>query len=346
MMPTRTRTIVIISAMVLTTLLAPFGSKPNVYAQPGAVYIALGDSIAAGVGSSLPRVRGYAAVVAERYRQFFGSSAFYENLAVPGETASSFITDGQLDRYRSIVADMTSAGVEVRAVSVTLGGNEMLALEDRSQAERQSALDAFTGSFRDALTSVRNELGPETTVVVTTYYDLSDGDPAVSGSDAWWIVRFNDVIRQTAADLGVIVADVTSAFSGRIAELTLAPVDVHPSNAGHQAIADTVWAALAVDTTPPTVTTPDEIIATRSTPTLRFSVTDDGGAVQVMVRSDDAEISDPTEETPGEFVSLVRLGDGEQSPVAATITAVDDAGNRTEQIVTITAAFAESSREP
>lgn len=322
--------------MLLSSLLVPLGLLGTAQAQSAEVYVALGDSIAAGVGSSLPRTRGYAADVASRYEQRFGQAALHRNLAVPGETASSFLTDGQVERFRTVVADATGAGTSIRSVSVSLGGNEMLALDGTSQAERQAGLDTFGQSYREALTAVRDEVGPETPIVVTTYYDLTDGDEQIQGTDAWWIEQFNRVIRASAADLGAAIAEVGPAFEGRIRELTLYPVDVHPSNAGHRVIADTVWAALNLDTTAPTIDAPDEITATRTTPTLRFSVSDDGQVASASVEVDGAEASAPVEITKGKFVVLVRLGDRDSTPVTVTITVVDDAGNLSEHTVEVT----------
>ncbi|MEX2315184.1 MAG: SGNH/GDSL hydrolase family protein, partial [Thermomicrobiales bacterium] len=94
-------------------------------ATPG-VYIALGDSIAAGIGSSLPRTRGNAAIIAQWMERLSGESVPLENLATPGETATSFIDGGQIERLRDIVARSRAASVPIAAVTVALGGNEML----------------------------------------------------------------------------------------------------------------------------------------------------------------------------------------------------------------------------
>src|SRR5687768_10751202 len=83
-------------------------SRPSLAQSPG-IYIALGDSIAAGIGSSLPRERGNAAIVADWLAKLTGETVPFENLAVPGETAASFIESGQFQRFQDTVARSEAA---------------------------------------------------------------------------------------------------------------------------------------------------------------------------------------------------------------------------------------------
>src|SRR5690242_20571523 len=62
---------------------------------PGDVYLALGDSVAAGIGASRPAERGYAALVWTDLQRLVGRRVAMQDLAVPGETTSSMINGGQ-----------------------------------------------------------------------------------------------------------------------------------------------------------------------------------------------------------------------------------------------------------
>jgi acyl-CoA thioesterase I len=162
----------LIAAVVAATSAASAVNAP-VTAASGSLYIAVGDSIAAGVGASLPRKRGYAALVDEWRRRHSQTTTLFENLAVPGETAATFRTEGQLQRLRDVAEQAIRTGNEIAIVSVTLGGNEMLALRTDGLTDRQEGLARFAGEYPAALQEIRAITGPATRIVVTTYYDLT-----------------------------------------------------------------------------------------------------------------------------------------------------------------------------
>ncbi|MDQ3548272.1 MAG: SGNH/GDSL hydrolase family protein [Chloroflexota bacterium] len=309
---------------------------PSSAATPG-VYIALGDSIAAGVGASLPRTRGNTAIVVGWLERLSGETVPYENLAIPGETATTFIDGGQLQRFRETVAQSRAAGVPLAAVSVTLGGNELLRLQTTGLSDRQTGLDDFTSQYAAALSAIRAEIGPDTPLVVTTYYDLTEGDATIQFSDAWWVEQFNAVIRRGAAEHEAGVADIATLFEGRIGDYTYDPFDVHPSNAGHLAIAQSIWTALQLDDQPPSVSVSANTEGIRSTPTVQFSVDDNVKVRSVAVRSDDLTIRGPFETGENRYALLLDLTSTDHDEVALTIEISDDAGNVTREVVTIQA---------
>lgn len=322
-----------LSALLVAGLLATGQPARSAGSQ---VYIALGDSIAAGIGSSLPRERGYPAIVRELLARQTGKDVALESLAVPGETARSFRDGGQFARYRDLVNRLSRGGAPIAAVSLSLGGNEMLRVSGSDTGDRQAALDDFQLAYPAALADVRAAVGPDVPIVVTNYYDLSSGDPAIVESAAWWVARFNEVIASGAAASNAQVADVATAFAGRIDELTLNPSDVHPTNAGHRAIAGAVWKALALDTTAPTIGVAATLDASRLTPTLRFAVHDDTGVDSVRIESGGATVSGPYRTDDGEYVALLDLR-GSVGSVTVTIHAADAAGNVSSSVVTVNA---------
>jgi hypothetical protein len=144
--------------------------------------------------------------------------------------------------------------------------------------------------------------GLDVDVVVTTYYDLTEGAPDIQGSDSWWLARFNDVVRQVAGDSRWEVVDLEPVFQGRIAELTWYPADVHPNNTGHRAIAAEVWGHLGYDDEAPSVTIerPEPGEVPSRTPTIRVLASDnlDVHSVDLVI---DGEVIDelifvPTED--------------------------------------------------
>lgn len=315
---------------LLLTIGGTFSIQRDATAQQNesnGAYIALGDSIAFGVGSSLPDRRGYPALVHDLLEISTGSSAPHVNLGVPGETASSFMADGQLEAFMGELAAFEEAGIPIDIVTVTLGGNEMLAQQSGTTNERQAALNEFRASLGQAVAQIRDEVGDDTTIVLTTYYDLSEGDSSIASTDAWWIDQFNAVIRQTAEREGTAVADLNELFRGRISNYTHYPYDVHPKNQGYRAIAAQVWRAIGLDTEPPVIQVVSEPGATRRTPTLQLEVADNVDVAQVRVTVDDRPAETPVDLGAGRYVLLLDLRDDDAGEYSVLIQAEDSAGN-------------------
>ena len=332
---------------VLAALLIglPFAGLPAASAAPEQVYLALGDSIAAGLVTSLPRDRGFAWLVRdliERSDTAAGTPATVtlDNLAVPGETTTSFLNGDQLKRAQSDIAAIKARGGVLRTITVTLGGNDLLNLAGASQAARQAGLDSFKTDYPAALGAIKAALGDQKPdLVVTTYYDLSEGDPTQQGSDAWWVSQFNQVIRQTAAADGAKVADLEPAFRGHIAAWTWYPSDVHPNNAGQAEIAQLVWRALGYDQRPPTVTIerPSAGAQDRRVLTVRVKASDDIGVTQVELLVNGTSAGDllyvPSQ---GAYIGVWDGRSTTASSATLTVRASDLAGHQTTADVSVT----------
>ena len=315
--------IIVIAGGMLGTL----ANQSPVSAQSPVAYIALGDSIAYGIGSSLPDRRGYPPQVHDFIEQATGDMVMLSNLAVPGETAASFLTSGQVDELADTRRRLQEQNAPISLVTVSLGGNEMLAQRYSGVVERQQALAEFRDSLDIALSRIREEVGSSPDMVLTTYYDLSEGDPAAQSSDAWWIAQFNAVIRETAERHDAVVADVNEAFEGNISSFTLHPYDVHPKNQGYRAIAEQVWSALGWDTTAPGIQVLSDATTTRRTPTLQMEVTDNIAVASVSVVVGDGEPEHAVHVGDGRYVLLLDLRDSDETWYQITIEASDAAGN-------------------
>lgn len=308
------------------------GTTGGSRAQGEQEYLALGDSIAAGIASSLPSERGYPAILRELIQDDLmagdaPSQVQLTNLAEPGETAQTFIEDGQLDA----ALERIDADDALQTVTLTLGGNTMLSLRDASEAERESGLEAFSEAYQQVIDELAGAVeGTGTDVAVTTYYDLSDGDPEIEGTDAWWIARFNQVIEDAASGAGFEVVDLAGLFEGRISELTWYPADVHPNNEGHEAIAAEIWQALGYDQSPPevTITRPEDGEVDSRIPTIHAEITDGVGVDSVEIYAGDERVGDLLYVADQE--AWIGIWDGrefEASDAELRVVATDLAGN-------------------
>jgi lysophospholipase L1-like esterase len=328
---------------VALALLTGLVSQAPTSAQSEQVYLALGDSIPAGLLASLPAERGYPALLqdlmeTERLASEAPGNVNLVNLSEPGETVRSFAQDGQYDDAIDVIEETPEGNIQT--VTLTLGGNNILALWEASPAERQAELDRFQSDFEvviEALADALEDHGAD--VVVTTYYDLTEGDPDVEGSNAWWLRQFNETITETATEAGFDVVDLEALFQGRIGELTWFPADVHPNNAGHKLIARAIWQQLDYDQDPPEVeiTRPEPGETRNRVPTIHASVSDAVGVDSVVLRVN--------EDVERELLYIPRLDrwvglwDARAYPgteAELTVIAQDVSGNESTDSVVIT----------
>ena len=237
-------------------------------ARPVRAYIALGDSLAAGVGVPAPAELGYVPLYLQSLRAGSPDAEFeLRNVAVSGETSHSLVSGGQLAAAEAAIADPDT---DVQVISIEIGGNDLLALLREPACVRSptgtacqsliaDALAAFARNFPDILSHVNSALtadpGAESLLVMTYYNPFSGtGSPfevpvdlVLLGSDRAIDcleledpidVGLNDLIACAAADAGATVVDAYPTFAGRAAELTnIGQGDVHPNTLGHREMA-------------------------------------------------------------------------------------------------------------
>jgi lysophospholipase L1-like esterase len=261
-------------------------------------YLALGDSLAAGVGASEPAQAGYVGLVFDALRKE-PASRYGEgdltllNLGDPGETSTSMLASGgQLEKALAEVEsrrDDSIAGNEVAVITIDIGANDFIPfvqgdssclpnpLAEACQEAAASALTAFRSNFTDIMRRLRAAAGPDAEIVAVGLYNplSGTGGPFDAVGDAA-VALFNSTVAEAAADPDIQagLADVFLLFQGRGPELTHIadlPPDLHPNDSGHYLIAQGVVTALglpaAAVATPPSGVPPAATFT--PTPTVR-----------------------------------------------------------------------------
>ena len=253
------------AALVLATALTfmvALPAAPAAATPEDGVYLALGDSLAQGSGATDPTRTAYVPHLYGFFRgQSHGGVTTLTNLAVGGETSSSFITGGQLQ-----AALNTIATTDVRVVTFDIGGNDLLGLmtgpcQDPTDPgcipAVQVAMAAFAQNYAYSIAALHGALSQEPgnpPLMVMTYYNpwSGTGSPyedvvnmVLLGSDgalncanpAGW--GMNDLIACLGTQYGAdIVADIYPRFIGKGPALThIAEGDIHANNAGYAQIA-------------------------------------------------------------------------------------------------------------
>jgi acyl-CoA thioesterase I len=240
-------------------------------------YVALGDSLAVGVGASQQDSLGYVPQLRATLTTPSGGQpqvTSLVNLAVSGETSGSMI-GGQLPQAIATIGDVA----DVALVTLDIGGNDLLRLLRTEQciaapaggACRQlvaQTLAEFEANYRLILSQLDGALAassPAGHLAVMTYFNPFSGtdapyeaagelallgtdgrlDCGVAGTDAT-ARGMNDIIACVAEEHGAVAVDVHPAFAGLGLELThIGSEDIHANDVGYRVIAETFAEALA-----------------------------------------------------------------------------------------------------
>ncbi len=221
-------------------------------------YLALGDSLGVGFGASDPATKGYVPL----FRDFLESESgldtdlFLNNLSIGGATSTSLISQ-QLSTAVAELEDRNGdkkSKNDVEVITVDIGGNDVLALLSLCAGgvgtpgcpeAITSTFATFTVNFDFILDELRTAAGPDTTMIVMTYYNslVADGCPLnalaplgdiVLEGEPLLAAGLNDIIRAIAAAHGAEVADTF----GHLSRDDIQPDCVHANDAGYAEIAE------------------------------------------------------------------------------------------------------------
>ena len=218
-------------------------------AMVGTVLLALGDSIAAGIGASHVS-SGCMAVLASALRPRDPGLALV-NLAIPGESSHSMLLPGgQLDRAEEVIAEVARGGGRVGPVALCVGGNDIMEAKLLGDEEALRMFGRNLGAILGRLDAALRATGSSLAEVgcVQTVYNPFEPDVVEggnNGAEAHSMAPrragrggFNRIIRAAAATTGVRLVEVSGLFRGRCGELTwVRSGDIHPTDDGHTLIA-------------------------------------------------------------------------------------------------------------
>jgi len=263
-------------SLALAIALAP--PAPSVHAQDAPAYVALGDSLAFGVGASNPSTTGYVALAhnaLSNSERFSPTGLELRNLGVAGARSADLLTpggqlDSALDEIRARQEDASPIANEVEVISVDVGGNDLLGLvAPGSPCLESASVEPCRAAFGEVLSSIdRNlteivtrlrEAAPEAVIVVVDLYNPYSGTGDLREPIAEvGVGQANGVIGAVSADpeLLITTASIFQLFTGRGTQW-VAPDGIHPNDNGHRVIAEAVIAA--IDNREPSI--PDELLA-------------------------------------------------------------------------------------
>jgi lysophospholipase L1-like esterase len=256
-------------------------NTPEGFGEP--VYLALGDSVAAGAGAQ-PFVSGYpeqtGALLADGYNVAADKATpnadtdlQVVNYAMGGATTASLI-QVQLPKAIALIEERLADRDpfnDVAAISVTIGGNDIFnpvvgaCVLDTTPTDCQTVVDAVLAATEAGVAEILQRLtaaaGQHTEVIITTYYNplgscflgqanpvvVDLGDAVLEGGAVAGLVEvtdgLNDRIRDAAASSGAQVAELYGELED--GQFVGGRDCLHPNLSGHTTIAGIVYDALA-----------------------------------------------------------------------------------------------------
>ena len=267
---------------LLLPLLAAFLSLglllTGAQAKETPAYVALGDSLAFGVGASDPAAQGYVGLTfdglrkSDRYRE---RGLELVNLSVPGATSSDLLLPGgQLQAALREISERQDDRVEI--ISIDIGGNDFLALGtpgssclsdplgDPCRQRFVDLVDGLQANLTQVVRSLRDAAPRADILIVGLYNPYSGTGTALEVPADFVIQQLNDVLRSVAADpdLRAKMADILDLFGGRGAQW-IAADGFHPNDKGYTVIAEALLAA--IQSREPNI--PEELLAEPAAPT-------------------------------------------------------------------------------
>jgi lysophospholipase L1-like esterase len=239
-------------AVTAFLLIALSSSAATSRAQQGGLYVALGDSIAAGNGASSP-LKGYVQLY-YGYLQSNGSGVTdLQNRSRAGATSTDLLNQ----QLRAAVAAISESS-DTKAVTIDIGINDH-SFDYPHCPTANAPTCPFAANLRAILSALNTALANDpgdATVQVMEYYNPdigtakesatrqlllgSDGKIDCSGSGA--ALGLNDLIHCISIEQGAKPIDVLPIFDAA-GQAFISPDQVHPNDAGHLAIAKTFGGA-------------------------------------------------------------------------------------------------------
>ncbi len=233
-----------------------------------AVYIALGDSLSAGVGASDPEATGFVPLV----HKSLGEGFDLLNLGHGGDTSRDLLDHGHLDEAIAEIQERNGdddQANDVRLVTVEIGGNDLLDLyfslvltgtcpDLETSLQKPECMDPLASALKGFEPNLRTILDrlqgadPSVRIVLLTLYNpfsgfgntAEVGELALEGMpDTPFLEGLNDIIRAQAGQRDIALVDLHPLFDGRAPELISGDL-IHPNDRGYQEMADAVIGAL------------------------------------------------------------------------------------------------------
>lgn len=224
---------------ILFILALSFGSQP-VEAKGSGVYIALGDSLAAGQTPNRAIDTGYTDLIAQKLTKSGQLAIYSKALAFPGYTTADVLAKVRSEDAKKMLKNAT-------LVTISAGANDLLQTvqvnaTSGSIAYRQMNADFALNNVRINMEQILKEvrtIAPKAKIYVMGYYFAY---PHVRETQKEGIKkelnRLHIILKEQAEANGATYVSVEESFGERATTLLPNPSDVHPTLEGYRLMAN------------------------------------------------------------------------------------------------------------
>lgn len=258
------RLLPLLAAVTLFALAYPGATPRPALAAEEPVYMALGNSLAFGVGAANPAAEGYVALTADNLLlndRFSERGLELINLSEPGATSGDIVeTDSQLDKALEEIGARASdaeANNEVEIISLDVGGNDLLSLAEPDspcfedplggvcRVRINTVLSDLQRNLTRTLTELRQAAPQAEIYVIDLFNPYSGTGESLEIIASIGVQQINGVLAavSASAELGVRFVSVYELFQGRGPQW-VASDGIHPNNDGHRVLAEALTAGI------------------------------------------------------------------------------------------------------
>lgn len=189
-------------------------------------YAALGASDVIGVGAT-PLTNGYVYLIEDSLESESGKSVEVENLGIPA---------AQITQIKDVEVEILKPSAKPSLITLSTGANDLIAGD---------AVASFEAGLHDVLGELRT-ISPSGVIAISNLPDLTklprfEDDPDRDVTEVR-VRAYNAAIARQAANFNVVLVDL---YTAPLQDSYVSDLDgFHPSDAGHQAIANAFLAVL------------------------------------------------------------------------------------------------------
>lgn len=238
-------------AILLLTfqLVSPAAAMTGNKGEP-AHYLALGDSLAAGMVETGEIGTGYADFLADTLEEAHLLASYNKGFAVPGYTTEQILNElnNDVKKPSSETGENVSLVDEVKkadVITISVGANDVLKNLKRDQSgkisfdptEVQQAMGKMVGNY-DAILKRISQLNPTADVFVMGYYNPFPYVTELSVQLNMLVGMLDEKVKQMAAGNGAYFVKVDDVIASNTTVYLPNPENIHPSEAGYKAVAE------------------------------------------------------------------------------------------------------------
>ncbi|MEG0473494.1 MAG: SGNH/GDSL hydrolase family protein [Solibacillus sp.] len=222
----------------------------HIEAKEQEVYVAIGDSLAAGQTPYSQIDAGYTDFIALQLQRHGKLAHFTKELSFPGYRVGNVLESVQSEKADALLQDAT-------LITISAGANNLLPLLSYnanagtlafSQLSADFALNEVRIQMRELLELV-HEKAPDAKIYVMGYYFpyVSIHEEQVEGAEAS-LNLLNQILQQEAKQAGAHFVDVYDAFNEQAQTYLSNLSDIHPNQQGYRLMANVMLAQYSGNT--------------------------------------------------------------------------------------------------